>query len=455
MTSTYHLRLRNQANSYARIIYILNRDIRVSGKPADRVLRSFFRKNKKFGASDRRVISDTVYKIFRWWGWLRLIPDSEEQLWRSVPEATLSNKRWLSILLAAHVLESTELHPVVVYWKELLRKRLSRPHFIEGLHGKPLAYRADYLGKLFKISKPDCNMLVPLWFMGELERAKADIPNVIDFMQRRPPLWIRSQTQAISVLKKEFKSNGLDIRQSKSLLNAFRLENPRVNLYELPGFQSGKFEVQDIASQVIGIVCDARPGQRWWDVCAGAGGKTLQLASLMKNKGSILATDIRSWKYADLKRRARRSRFFNITTKNWDGNGIPVRTPNFDGVLVDAPCSGTGTWRRNPDGRWSVTRENLYTFPDLQYRILANAAKAVRRGGLLIYATCSICACEDEDVIHHFLNSNSGFSLEELAHPLTGEKVNGIVRVWPQMADSDAIFVAKMRKVRECVVSNA
>ena len=445
MKNSTHPRLIHQANNCSRVIYNLSRDIYLSRKPADRILRSFFRQNKKCGASDRRFISESIYSLFRWWGWLRHLTKSEERLWHGDFKNVNTATDWLSILLAAHILESIELHPIAAYWKELLSKRLKLSGFIQGMKGKPLQDCADYLNALFKISLKGWKELVPDWFIKELELAEAEGETVMEFMQKRPPLWLRAQTKNISGLKENLRISGLNAEQSGMIENALALHSPRINLYELPLFRTGKFEIQDFASQIIGIACNASPGERWWDVCAGAGGKSLQLAWLMENKGLVVATDIRSWKSVDLRRRARRSKFFNITARDWNGKGIPVRTPNFDGVLVDAPCSGTGTWRRNPEGRWNTSQKELPTFFDLQYQILTNAAKAVKPGGVLIYATCSICVIENEDVVNKFLGHHSNFSLTPLTHPLTGNRVNGMIRVWPQTADSDAIFVARMR----------
>ena len=188
------------------------------------------------------------------------------------------------------------------------------------------------------------------------------------------------------------------------------------------------------------------PGQRWWDACAGAGGKTLQLASLMKNKGCIVASDIREYKLLDLKKRARRAGFSNISTKPWPTRKLPVKATSFDGVLVDAPCSCTGTWRRNPDARWTSTAEEYDDIPGIQLDILNRASKAVKSGGVLVYATCSMCTEENGDVVNSFLADNPDFELDNKSrNPITGEKA-GCFQVWPWEGDCDAMFVARFVK---------
>ena len=136
----------------------------------------------------------------------------------------------------------------------------------------------------------------------------------------------------------------------------------------------------------------------------------------------------------------------NVTTRDWQGKGIPSRSPNFDGVLVDVPCSGTGIWRRNPDARWTLKENQLQELCELQYEILNNAAKGVKPDGLLIYGTCSLCRCENEEVIAKFLSNNKDFSLEKFPHPLSEKMTNGQIHVSSNMADCDATFTARMRK---------
>ncbi len=265
--------------------------------------------------------------------------------------------------------------------------------------------------------------------------------------QKRPPIWIRGQCKQILALRDELKKEGLTARRSEYLDDAVMIEQARENLFELESFKSGKFEIQDFASQVIGLACNARPGQRWWDMCAGAGGKSLQLASMMQTKGVVIATDIRSWKLDDLKRRMRRARFSNISIREWNGKGIPGRSANFDGVLADVPCSCSGTWRRNPDARWTMTLDAIKTLSKTQLEILNKAAKGVKKGGILVYATCSVFDRENESIIQQFLAGRDDFKLDAFYHPIAKENVPGMLRIWPQEANSDAVFVCRMIRI--------
>ncbi len=140
----------------------------------------------------------------------------------------------------------------------------------------------------------------------------------------------------------------------------------RSDLFRTRHFHAGEFEVQDLNSQAVGLICGPQPGETWWDACAGEGGKTLHLSDLMENRGLIWASDRAAWRLAKLKRRAARAGVFNYRAVTWDGGPrLPTKT-KFDGVLVDAPCSGIGTWHRNPHARWTTTAEDVKELSEVQ-----------------------------------------------------------------------------------------
>ncbi|HCH87370.1 MAG TPA: SAM-dependent methyltransferase, partial [Lentisphaeria bacterium] len=179
----------------------------------------------------------------------------------------------------------------------------------------------------------------------------------------------------------------------------------------------------------------------------GAGGKTLELADLMERTGTVVACDVRSYKLDDLRIRARRAGFPNIVTREWDGKPFKGKQAGgYDGVLVDAPCSCSGVWRRNPDGRWTLKPEDVEEAAALQQRILEAASTAVRSGGLLIYATCSLFPRENGGVVDAFLASHEEFALEPFEHPLTGEPCGGMLQVRSFDGDCDSMFVARLRR---------
>ena len=170
----------------------------------------------------------------------------------------------------------------------------------------------------------------------------------------------------------------------------------------------------------------------------------------MKRRGTVVACDVRSYKLDDLRLRARRAGFPNIVTREWDGKPFHGKQADrFNGVLVDAPCSCSGVWRRNPDGRWTLPPEELTKTAELQQTILAAAAPAVRPGGVLVYATCSLFPVENGMVVEKFLAEHPEFTLEPFANPLTGEPTSGQLQIRSFDGDCDSMFVARMRRKEE------
>ncbi len=424
-------------------------------KPADRILGSFLRMHKNFGGSDRRLLTESFFSILRWWGFVsKIFPETAERIRNpQVPDGedikpeTFNFYRIILFSLAMDGITRGETADVLCEKAAFPAEKLPETGKI-----KDFAARAGAIIEKFKRIHPACalaNMdLIPDWTGSEISSGER-LDELIKWFQKRPPMWLRAQTEDIPHLLKELELSGLEVSVSDKIPNALRIATPKVNLYSLESFKKGHFEVQDIASQVIGLVCAPVPGQRWWDACAGAGGKSLELSSLMKNKGSVVSTDIREYKLEDLKIRARRAGFSNIRCSSWDGKGI--RTKNhetFDGVLVDAPCSCSGTWRRNPDARWTSSCGEIAELAALQGKLLSNASKALKKDGILVYATCSIFFRENEHVMNDFLANNKDFALSPFLNPLTGEECDGTIRVRPWDADCDAMFAAKFRRIK-------
>lgn len=174
------------------------------------------------------------------------------------------------------------------------------------------------------------------------------------------------------------------------------------DIYRSQLFQQGAIEIQDISSQMISLLARPRPGETWWDACAGEGGKTLHMSDLMENRGLIWATDRASWRLKILARRAARAECFNYRARAWSGSAaLPTRT-RMDGVLLDAPCSGVGTWHRNPQARWTTTPQDVQELAELQKNLLAHSFRAVKPGGKIIYAVCTLTNAETTAVARYF-----------------------------------------------------
>jgi 16S rRNA (cytosine967-C5)-methyltransferase len=284
----------------------------------------------------------------------------------------------------------------------------------------------------------------PQWLPLLMERVASSnwsdqqLQHFIKQQTRMPPLWLRPHAdQAAEQLVADLVGEGV-----KAALS------PDGHIYASGGkgitttqvYQQGWVEIQDLASQQIAEAVAVKPGQKVWDSCAGAGGKSLAIAARMANKGVLVATDLYDYKLDELKRRAKRAEMFNIRTFTWNG-AEPLRLPKevaqqqgFDWVLVDAPCSSSGTWRRNPDARWRFDPTDTKELVAIQQQILIQAAPAVRLGGHLVYATCSWQLAENEVQISWFLRQCPQFLLQY-------QRILGT----PQQ-DADTMFVAVLQR---------
>ena len=394
-------------------------------QPADQFLKSVFRADHRIGGRDRRLYSELIFAVFRWYG---LLPDP------SSPPA----------LLLAGAAAAENLHDPAV--RCFLQDAGLDDSRMEELFedGTPLE-RLNAFRRLAGISGEaavgDC---IPDWVRTKLD-FEPDAPFYLSW-QTRPPLWLRAQCGDPTEICRELEKSGLKVEAHDRLGNALRIDGGRVNLSGLEIFRRGKVEVQDLSSQCIGQVCAPEPGQVWWDACCGGGGKTLQLASLMNGKGHITASDVRTNKLDEVKRRAKLAGFSNIRTEVWDGKTLPAASGSCDGVLVDAPCSSSGRWRRNPESRWVLTPGRVEELAGLQRQILGRAADAVKPGGILVYATCSFLRDENRLTAEAFLAARPDFKLEPFAHPLTGEILPGRLQILPQDGDCDGSFIARFRK---------
>ena len=209
---------------------------------------------------------------------------------------------------------------------------------------------------------------------------------------------------------------------------------------------NGEVYVQDEASQMVAQVLDAQPGENVLDLCAAPGSKTTQIADRLM--GLVIASDIHAHRLRTVKDTAKLQGLSNIHLLTLNGlEPLPFGESSFDRVLVDAPCSGTGTLRRNPEIRWRISADDIDDLSSRQQRLLLNAARVVKPGGRLVYSTCSVEPDENEAVVQTFLENNINFSL--LALPWGAAlTIPGTVRTWPQHHDTDGFFVAALQRNR-------
>ncbi|MBQ4888529.1 RsmB/NOP family class I SAM-dependent RNA methyltransferase [Shewanella sp. MMG014] len=436
-----------RALSYSTTIKMLFDEVLDTKMPADRIVANYFREHKKHGSKDRRVIRETLFGLFRWWGWLKQIGSQhDEQTWFAMLSscALLEQHMWRNFAEAwQHFAQLSPEQLTVIDGHVEARGEANTYTVIE----KSLLLNTIFTGKTVKPSQ-----LLPDWYweVCPIESAEQQL-KLVEAMSSRPPIWARVQKLATEKAVSQLQQDGIDASLCEYFGDAISLGSKSINLNDVKLYKNGQVEIQDLASQVIGNVCKPKANEQWWDTCSGAGGKTLQLRSLMlqdvenDSTGSITSSDIRTKALEELNKRAKRAGFDSITIAKWKSDNLPVSENYFDGVLVDAPCSCTGTWRRNPDMRWIDDRSCVDDKPALQLDILSRSAKAVKTGSHLVYATCSLSPLENEAVVDAFLSNNKDFSLVVSTHPFTGQQSEHIT-VWPYEANSDGMYVAKMVK---------
>ena len=359
------------------------RDIFNEGVYADKAVEKALKRDKRWGSRDRKFVAETIYEIVRW---KRLYAEIAE-----VKEPFDRNNLW-------------RLFSV---WCVLKGIALPDWNQIEPTPSRRIKGKFDELSKIrkFRESIPDWIDEVAVSELGEELWTKE-----LAALNKQAEVILRTNTLNTTKeeLQKKLQDESIFTEFIPNHSDALRLVE-RANVFRTEVFKKGYFEVQDASSQLVAEYLDVAPGMKVIDTCAGAGGKTLHLASFIKNKGQIIAMDIYESKLKKLKIRARRNKVHNIDTRVIDSTKPIKKLYNkADRVLIDAPCSGIGVLRRNPDSKWKLQPEFLDNIKKVQQDILQKYSKMVKSGGKLVYATCSVLPSENQNQITEFLVSESG-----------------------------------------------
>jgi 16S rRNA (cytosine967-C5)-methyltransferase len=421
-----------------------------SKKPADALIDTFFRAHKYLGSHDRKFIAETTY------GTLRHLRKCELMLTSAMAE------------LNETVLEEDKILFLVVSYLSLQgRMEGVVPEAISSkLRSRQLAEKTDSI--LTVLSKPitvyhepaltriSVEHSFPDWMVQKLidQYGEREAENICSSLNEPAPLTLRVNTLKTTVEQCRAELSRQGIETSKTLLSPFGLNlAKRINVFSFPAFRDGWFEVQDEGSQLLPFLIDPKPNAKLLDICAGAGGKTLEFAALMKNRGEIYATDINSFRLEELRKRTKRAGAQNVRVQ--EIQAIEDLTEQysdfFDIVFVDAPCSGLGTIRRNPGMKWMVTEQTVSEVSDKQRSILHSSAPLVKQGGRIVYATCTLLRQENEDVVEEFMESHPEFKLIEAAELSkkwnTGLAPTGLFfKLLPHMNGTDGFFCAVLEK---------
>lgn len=359
------------------------RDIFNEGIYADKGVETALRRDKRWGARDRKFVAETIYDIVRW-----------KRLYAEIANVKTPYSR-------------PDLWRLFAVWCILRGIKLPDWNQIEPTPERRIKGKFDELSKIrkFRESIPDWIDEVCVSELGEELWTKE-----IASLNKQADVILRTNTLKTSKenLQKQLLSEDIETETIKDYPSALKLKE-RANVFRTEAFKNGLFEVQDASSQLVAEYLEVQPGMKVVDTCAGAGGKTLHLASLMENKGNIIAMDIYESKLKKLKVRARRNGVHNIDTRVIDSTKVIKKLyEKADRVLIDAPCSGLGVIRRNPDSKWKLQPEFLDKIRNVQQEVLQKYSKMVKSGGKMVYATCSVLPSENQQQVEFFLNSDAG-----------------------------------------------
>jgi 16S rRNA (cytosine967-C5)-methyltransferase len=414
-------------NHAARIVALASRE-----QPADAVLRDYLvdPTRTRMPPAEKRAVVRAVFTYFRWLQWL----ESRDSLQKQFLQALALQQRFDENPLAikAEALAVRTVPP----W---LRDEMELPaDFLRQLQRDPVVWLRARPGTAEKLAAAlgDCTppsaasaAVQGSWFKVQSPAVAAAVPS-------------DSQLPALNSLSAIASAKADQL--STVPLTALRYAGEK-DLFRTPEFQAGAFEIQDLASQFVGHACAPQPGETWWDACAGAGGKTLHLADLMQNKGLVWASDRSARRLIALKQRTARAKIFNYRTAPWDGSArLPTKT-KFDGILIDAPCSGVGTWQRNPHARWTTTTTDVRELATIQLQLLNHVAPALKPGGRLIYSVCTLTRSETTAVAEAFAAAHPELEPHSLFGPGSAAPVSQLT-ILPHEINANGMFIAGWKR---------
>ncbi len=357
----------------------------LEGASADKLIEKKLKENPKWGSRDRSFIAETSYEIIRYFRLYKYLVFPEEDLYK---------------IIGCY----------------LFLKGIPLPDWnvFDNLNASMLQRKLEEAKSQFNViqSYPDelvqlVQQEIPLRWQDELLA-----------LNEKSKLILRVNTLCTTknALALSLTNQGHKVESVSGVPDAL-VALQRWNVFADPLFKQGHFEVQDASSQLVAPFVQVEPGMRVIDACAGAGGKSLHLAALMKNKGRILSMDIEEWKLEELRRRSRRAGIHIIETRTITGTKTVKRlADSCDRLLLDVPCSGLGVLRRNPDAKWKLDLEFINRMIHTQKSILHSYAPMVKTGGKMVYATCSILPSENSKQISYFCHEHPHFQLEEEKH---------------------------------------
>ncbi len=383
-------------------------EIFFQNRQADKTIEFYFKNHKKWGKRDRHFFAENIYGVVRWWNQLVVLANASD----------LSPLEQCHRVLAAH----------------LVVQGLPLPEWYETFFTPE-----DVLSRKNKLTQPHLIHAIPQWLedLGAEELSTEWSPTMTALNQTAKVV-LRTNTEKTTPeeLQNLLAQENIQTDRPNAILYPEALVfRERANVFRTQAFEKGLFEVQDASSQRVAHALAPQPGERIIDACAGAGGKSLHMAALMKSKGRIISMDIYESKLQELKKRARRAGTSLIEPRVIEGTKTIKRLDeSCDALLLDVPCSGLGVLKRNPDSKWKLSLEKIQTLRETQQHILSSYTRMVKPKGRCVYATCSVLPSENQHQVQTFLKNNPTWTLvhEEI--------------ILPQKFGFDGFYLARLQK---------
>ncbi len=411
-------------------------EVLASDRPADAVIAKYFRDRRFIGGGDRRSVSDQTWRILR----------SRAQLMWALGTDQVTGRLFIAADLARNEKKTVDAIAGVFSGAK------HGPHPLSSNERRMAERAGERKTEIPREAKLEC----PAWLLAKFAAAfGADADKEVAALNIEAQLDVRANTLKTT---REAVLAGLQAEGMRATIMPIapfgvRVDG-RMNLATNSSFRDGEFEVQDEGSQICAGLADARPGQAVMDYCAGAGGKTLAIAAAMQNKGRLIACDVNIKRLERSKIRLRRAKVHNATLRVLEERDkwVKRQAGTFDRVVVDAPCSGTGAWRRNPDARWRFAPEHLERLKTTQDTLLDETSTLVKAGGRLVYITCSMLPEENSERVNAFLERNTAFRPVPVSSvwaevfttpPLTDET---FLTLTPARNGTDGFFIAILER---------
>jgi 16S rRNA (cytosine967-C5)-methyltransferase len=448
-------------NARAIAMHILMQVARRGSFP-DVLLDIYFKEHPQLDSRDRALVTELVYGVLRWQGRLDWIIDQQIEIKPDNVDLTVR----VILRLAGYQLLFLDRIPAAAAVHEAVElSKASQPkHVVRFVNGvlRTISRKSKTLKEADPGGSEEHRLAIlysyPIWLVQRwlIRLGSEETESFCQASNQIPPTTVRVNTLKTTVpaMVASFKDLGFLVEPGKFVPETLHLRSIRTDLSSLDQYEGGEFQVQDEASQLIAHLLQPQPGERILDACAGLGAKSTHLAQLMENQGEIIALDRQGWKLTRLSENAQRLAVSCIEPVEMDVLELEPteKEHSYERILLDAPCTGLGVIRRNPDIKWKVKQKDFRRLHLVQKKMLAKLAPLLKPGGVLLYATCTVSEEENEETVHDFLAEHPEYQLESARPYLPSGSVDvvnrsGAVQTWPQRHGTDGFFAARLRRI--------